>query len=191
MTLKIDKATIEFVDAPIPYLEKPSQVIGEAPKEQLGSIQKFRVTTLDTLNIIFGIVTWPAANPEVRFVEFVDGLEKYKRLQSAGKLMFIPQPDGKWLAELNVMKIGDGKDYATLHSATLAELSQLAKSDITAALVNNGAIAVDTRAALVGETNRQANRISMLVKPDSKEAVAVAFTITRVLAIMNDFGQNS
>ena len=190
MQITIDKATIEFLEGPVAFAAKPSQPFEGAPAEQSGSVQKFRVTTLDTLNVVFGIVQWPQATAEVRVLDFIDGLEKYERLIRAGKMMLLPQPGGLALAELNVMRLND-KKYFTLHGTTYSELNALAKTDASQAILEAGAKGVGTREQLVNDQTRQANRISMLVSPSAKEAIALAFTITRVLAIMNDLGQDS
>ena len=190
MSIKIDKATIELIDGPTAYFGKPASADEGYDGEQAGTVQKFRVTTLDTLNMVFGIVTWPNARPEVRSIEMLDGLHKYQRLEKAGKWSFVPLPNGDWVGELNVLKIG-GKDYPTLNSSNLAELNSLAQTDVITLLTKLGATALGTREELHGETNKQRNRLAVLVKPDAVEAIAAAFTITRVLAIMNDLGEDS
>jgi hypothetical protein len=83
------------------------------------------------------------------------------------------------------------KNYFTLHGTTYSELNALAKTDARQAIMAAGAKSVGTREQLINDQTRQANRISMLVSPSAKEAIALGFTITRVLAIMNDLGQDS
>ena len=187
MQIQVDKANIELLGSQVAYFERPANPNTEAPSEQLGQVRKFRVTTLDTLNMVFGLVTWPEAQAEVRGLEFIDGLGKYERLLNAGKMMLLNGPSDTFVAELNVMKIGS-KDRANLHGSTLDELSFLASTDFEKLAQKHGAIAVGTRSALDGTQNRNANRLAVKVKKDGFEAIAVAFTVTRVLAIMNDLG---
>ena len=187
MTIEIDKATIEFLGEPVDIFEKPMGPFDGAPKEQVGNVQKFRVTTTDTLNMIFGIVTWPQANAEVRHLEYIDGISKYERLENAGRLSLFGVTGARLLGELNVMKYGS-KGRPTLHGSSLDELSYLAGSDFSELLKEHGAIAVGSREDLEGSTGRTAKNLSFLVDEKNVEVIAVAFTVTRVLAIMNDLG---
>jgi hypothetical protein len=191
LSITIDKATIEFIDGPAPLFGKPASPDEGFTEDQVGEVQKFRVTTLDTLNMVFGIVTWPNGRPEVRHLETLGGLKKYERLEPAGRWTFVPLENGFWVGELNVMKIGKNKDYSTLHGTNLDELAGLAKLDVAAYLTSLGANEVGTREEIHGEVSKQRNRLAMLVKPGSNDVIAAAFTITRVLAIMNDLGEKA
>jgi hypothetical protein len=191
LSITIDKATIEFIDGPAPFFGKPASPDEGFDADQVGQVQKFRVTTLDTLNMVFGIVSWPNGRPEVRSIEMIDGLHKYQRLEKAGRWSFVPLETGSWVGELNVLKIGESKTYPTLHSSSIEELNGLARTDVVALLKSLGATAVGTREEIHGETSRQRNRLALIAQPGSKEAIAAAFTITRVLAVMNDLGEKA
>ena len=185
--MKIDKAAIEFVDGPVDFFAKPISPFEGAPNEQSGTVQKFRVTTLDTLNQVFGITTWPQAQPQVSSLELITGLEKYERLEAAGRLTIGTAKDGKWLAELRVMKFGE-KGRQNLHRASLDDLDYLTGSNFESLFTNYPDVVIGTRAVLDGETNRQATALAIKCNPENYEAIALAFTVTRVLAVMNDFG---
>ena len=187
MQIQVDKANIELLGSPVSFYEKPANPHVGSPPEQIGQVQKFRVTTLDTLNMVFGIVIWPEAQAEVRGLELIDGLGKYERLLNAGKMMLLNGPSDTYVAELNVMKIGS-KDRANLHSTTPSELDFLAATDFEKLVLKHGALAVGARSSLDGTQNRNANRLAIKVKKDGFEAIALAFAVTRVLAIMKDLG---
>jgi hypothetical protein len=185
----VGKAAIEFLEKDLPYFEKPMAPLdAEDDSEQTGSVSKFRITTTDDLDMVLGLVTWPAAKPEVRSIEFIDGLKKYERLSKAGRLGILPFDEaGFWIAELRAMKIATNA-WATLNSATLEELSIMAQSDAASLLLENGALELGTRAELFGDTSRRKNYLAMKCRAGDTKAVAVAFALTRVLPVMHDFG---
>lgn len=187
MAIQVDKATIEFLGEKVDFFDKPLAPNEDAPQEQIGSLQKFRVTTLDTLNMVFGIVFWPAANPEVRFIEFIDGLGKYERLENAGRWSLFPAGGNTLVGELNVMKYGN-KGRPTLHGAEIADLDTLTKGSFASLMTENGALAIGERQDLDGTSGRNSRRLAVKIEASNREAIAIAFTVTRVLAIMNDFG---
>jgi hypothetical protein len=184
----IDKATIELLGDQVDFLGKPSNPKNGAPADQVGKIQRFRVRTLDTLNMIFGIIDWPAAEAEVAFVEFIDGLDKYRRLEKAGRLMLSELNNREWVAELNVMKIGS-KGYPTLHASDLSELNALCNGDFASLISDLGDAKVGPKVGFTGIQNRNATRVSASLAKNKPLAIAAAFTVTRVLAIMNDLGE--
>lgn len=189
MKVVVGKAVIEFLEKDLPYFEKPMAPLdAEDDSEQTGSVSKFRITTTDDLDMVLGLVTWPAAKPEVRSIEFIDGLKKYERLSKAGRLGILPFDEaGFWIAELRAMKIATNA-WATLNSVTLDELSIMAQSDAASLLLENGALELGTRAELFGDTSRRKNYLAMKCRAGDTKAVAVAFALTRVLPVMHDFG---
>lgn len=88
--MKIGKAEITFLGEAVPFAGKPMTLHADAPEEQLGQVNKFRVTTTDQLDYVFGIVQWPNANPEVIFFEAIDGDSKYESLTHADRLGILP-----------------------------------------------------------------------------------------------------
>jgi hypothetical protein len=185
--LKVNRCQIEILDGVVPIVDKPMSPEDGYLDEQVGSLQKFRVTTTDDLDHVFGLITWPNARPEVRSVEFVDGLSKYKRLEGAGRWSFIPVGSGQWLGELNIMKY-NGKERPTLCRPTSEELNHLAGGDAQTLFLHNGAIKLGTREALTGDQTRQRNSPALLVAEGDVKAIAAAFAVTRVMAIMYELG---
>jgi hypothetical protein len=187
--LAVGKAAIEFLESNVDYFETPMAPLDpDDNSEQKGSVSKFRIITTDDLDMVLGLVTWPAAKPEVRSIEFIDGLEKYERLSKAGRMGILPfEEAGFWVAELRAMKIATNP-WATLNTVTLEELSVMAQSDAASLLIENGALELGSRAELFGDNSRRKNYLAMKCKPGDTRAVAVAFALTRVLPVMHDFG---
>jgi hypothetical protein len=185
----VGKAAIEFLESNVDYFETPMAPLDpDDNSEQKGSVSKFRITTTDDLDMVLGLVTWPAAKPEVRSIEFIDGLKKYERLSKAGRMGILPFDEaGYWVAELRAMKIATNP-WATLNAVTLEELSVMAQSDAASLLIENGALELGSRAELFGDNSRRKNYLAMKCKPGDTRAVAVAFALTRVLPVMHDFG---
>ena len=188
MKIAVGKAQIEFLESGVSFTEKPmSPQKGFEGLEQSGTVAKFRVTTTDDLDMIFGLVDWPNASPEVRHLETIDGLEKYKRLENAGRLGIGVFQDSFWYAELRAMKYA-AKDWATLNHVSLAELGVMLEGDVHGLLTGAGVLETGSKADLVGDTSNRKNQLTFTCEVGNKKAVAVAFTLSRVLPIMYDFG---
>jgi len=155
--------------------------------EQTGKIQKFRVTTTDGLNHIFGVVSWPAAQPEIISVERIAGLEKYKRLEKAGRVSIVETKDGNWLAELKVLKYGN-RDYPTPHTSNWPELDYILGGNAQVTLADAGAVAVGSRALIDSETNKNRFNLAVKVSPRDYQTLAVAYALTKILSVMHDLG---
>lgn len=187
--MKVGKAQIEFLGDAVPFAGKPMVRQTDAPEEQLGKVTKFRVTTTDQLDYVFGIIEWPSADPEVNFLDAVDGLSKYERLQSAGRMGVQTKFGDFWLVELTAMKINADKGRANLAGASLQKLDEFSGTDTKGLLKELGALGVATREDLVRDQSRNRNVLSLTCAEGNLEVIATAFVITRVLAIMMDYGQ--
>jgi hypothetical protein len=188
--VKVGKAQIDFLGEAVPFAGKPMALHSDSPDEQLGVVNKFRVTTTDQLDFVFGVVRWPEANPEVIFFEAIDGESKYESLTHAGRLGVLPNFGDFWLFDLRAMKYNQVTKKTNLAGAVVEKLDVFVDGDSIQVLKNHGALGIGTREQLVGETNKKRNQLAMTCKVDDIEAVAVAFTVTRVLAIMKDYGHN-
>jgi len=155
---------------------------------EVGKLKSFRVTTTDTLVLKVGVVSWPSGSFDVVPFEKVQGLMKHDFLESRGRTSLYVQENGDWLFVLRAFKWNELQQKPNLADATLPELSELAEEDFEELLISHGAKAVGTREKLVGETNRNRFQLAMLVEPHNMEAIAAAFTVTRVLAVVKDFG---
>jgi hypothetical protein len=190
MKIAVGKAQIEFLESGVSFTEKPmSPNKGFEGLEQSGTVDKFRVTTTDDLDMIFGLVEWPNANLEVRHLETLDGLEKYKRLENAGRLGVGVYQDSFWYAELRAMKHA-AKDWATLNQVSLTELGEMLEGDAEKLLTDSGVLKIGSKAELAGDTSNRKNNLAFMCEIGNKSAVAVAFTLSRVLPTMYDFGMN-
>lgn len=188
MTIAVGKAQIEFLESGVAFTEKPmSPHKGFDGLEQIGTVTKFRVTSTDDLDMVFGLVDWPNANLEVRHLETLDGLEKYKRLENAGRLGVGVLHDSFWYSELRAMKYA-AKEWATLNQVSLAELGEMLEGDAEQLLIDSGVLKIGSKAELAGDTSNRKNHLSFTSEIGNVQAVAVAFTLSRVLPIMYDFG---
>lgn len=185
--MQVNRATVELIAGSSPIGDKPMHVHEGSPEEQAGTVQKFRITTTDDLDFIFGLVTWPSARPEVRAIEMLEGLSKYERLVNAGRLSLIPVDQDLWLAEINVMKF-NGRDRQTLNRPTSDELNYLAGGDAEKMLFDNGVKKLGTRELLVGDTSTKRNALAVIVGAGDVKAVAATFALTRVMAVMYELG---
>jgi hypothetical protein len=188
--MQLGKANFDFIDEVQPYVGKPMSLPDGAPAEQVGTLRKFRVTTTDKLDHIFGIVEWPQADPEVISIQRVEGESKYERLERAGRMGLMTKFGDFWLVELTAMKFNPQNERVNLAGADLSALDYFLGSSLEQALLAAGANAVGSRQALVGDESKNRRVLAMKCPKGSYEAVAMAFVVTRVLAIMHDFGMS-
>ena len=182
----ISFATIEFIEGEQNFDGTP--ISSSSKENEVGKLKSFRVTTTDTLVLKVGVVSWPSGSFDVVPFEKVQGLMKHDFLESRGRTSLYVQENGDWLFVLRAFKWNKLQQKPNLADASLQELSELAEEDFEQLLISHGAKAVGTRETLVGETNRNRFQLAMLVEPHNMEAIAAAFTVTRVLAVVKDFG---
>jgi hypothetical protein len=189
--IQVGLASIEWLELDQPYVNKP---MGQGELEITGLCDKFRVTTLDGLNMVFAIIRWPSHKPEVNYITHSSGESKYERLKSAGRLGVFNSTNGQndiWSFELRAMKYGEGQSRPTLKQVTLRELDQLLEGQSALELLTeHGAQQVGKRGDIApAEAGRHHNELFVTTQLRNNNLIAVAFTITRVLAIMKDFGK--
>ena len=166
---------------------KPVSTRGAGP-EQVADLTTFRVTSSDELNLIVGLVQWPNDPPEVKPIDLLGGLTKHESLGRRGSMSLSESRDGNWLAILKVLKYSPDKGYFTLHGATVEEIDGYLGYSFEELVLEMGALRFGTRAEIDQETSRTANQLSMVVKPGDLKTLAFAYTVTRALAVINDFG---
>jgi DUF1009 family protein len=185
--ITIHKATIEFLGT-TSYDAKPMTPFEGAPVEQSGTMTTFLVTTSDESKITFGIVEWPDARHEVIGDEFLGGLNKYAQLKNKGRMSLLREYGDVWLGELRALRHNHEKGYPTLANTTVDKLDYLVKGNFIQ-LMNSFGAKVGTREELVNDSNpKTKNNLAFSVEPKNYEAIAVAFTVTRVLAVLYDNG---
>lgn len=179
----IGKARFEVVESEVPYEGKPTA----SDVTAIGTLTTYKVTTSDLSALKFGVVTWEDDTSEAIPIDFLDGEQKYERLERAGRLTLINH-ENSWIAELNAMKFNPDKGRSNLASATYDELSEFVESDLKETLERFGRVSIGTREQLHGETNRNRFKLSMKCEKGNKDVIAAAYVITRVLATLKDFG---
>lgn len=183
----LNKAVIEMLDQEVDYLGVPmdSEANGE---EAGGKATLFRVTTSDTLDATFALVVWGDFTPEIRIHNFENGLQKHERLKSAGRMSIMTCKDGNWMVELTALKYPTDGGRPTLKVPTMEELDELVSQDFTELMLALGALKIGTRGEIDAETSRRKNYLAMTVKRNELDSILAAFTATRVLALVKDFG---
>ncbi len=187
MELSINKAVVETLgsgvkifDAPMDPKAKGEKVTGEATL--------FRITTSDTLDSTFAFTIWDEFIPDIRIHSFDAGLEKHERLKSAGRMSVLKSRDDNWLVELTALRHSADKGRPTLSAPTFEELDQLASQDFSQLMLELGALRLGTRLEVDKEDSRRKNYPAMVVSQGDIEPILAAFAVTRVLALVKDFG---
>lgn len=188
--MKLGKSEITFLDLRQPFVERPMSPFDGASEEQAGQITRFRVTTTDLLDAVFGIVEWPYAETEVRPIEVEAGESKYLRLKASGRLSVMQHGSDQWFAELRAMKYNHESNKANLASIDIERLQYFSSSEFEDLFQKNLGN-LGTRASLVADQGKRRNQLAFTCKKQNYEAVAIAFTATRVLPIMFDYGLDS
>lgn len=188
-SFNISMATVEILDNEQIFNGTPIASVSKEP--EVGKLKTFRVTTTDTLVLKVGVVSWPSGSFDLIPYEKVQGLMKHDFLESRGRTSLYVQENGDWMFVLRALKWNEKQQKPNLADATLAQLNELAEQDFEELLKSCGAKAVGRREELVGETNRNRFQLAMLIEPRNMEAIAAAFTVTRVLAVVKDFGMES
>jgi hypothetical protein len=190
MRIDVGKANVELLASDVAYFSKPMSVSKgfDQNQEQEGIGSTFRITTTDDLDIVIMVVTWPNASPEVIFLEWLDGLNKYQRLKSAGRLGVLLNPGPEWVAELRVLKYSQKESRPTLARSSFEDLSSMLGSDSVAFLLETGALQVGTRASIIEDAGPRRNELAMKFRQGDANILAAAYALTRVLPLMHDFG---
>lgn len=188
MKINVGKCTIELSEEKTNYISTPMDNTSEASGEQRGLANIFRVTTTDELDIQYGLVSWPNAAREVCFFDWHGGDTKYGSLQKGTGRLAISSAGENEIFQIRAMKYNKVSQKANLASVSLEDLDDWAREDFAELLKKHGAIEVGTKEELIGEENKNKNVLAALIPKGNLEAVAVAFAVTRVLAIMYDYG---
>ena len=185
--ISISKCEIELIPGTKSYRGKPVSDRGGGA-EQIAKLTTFRVTSSDELNLMVGLVEWPSDPPEVKPIDLIGGLTKHASLARRGSMSLSDSRDGNWLAVLKEMKYSPDKGYFTLHGAASEEIDHYLGYDFKELALEIGALRFGTRAEIEDETSRTANQLAMVVPKGDLRSLAFAYTVTRALAVINDFG---
>lgn len=187
MELSISKAVVETLDSEVSITQIPVDAKAEGQK-LAGVASLFRITTSDTLDATFALIQWPDLNPDIRIHSFDNGLEKHERLKKGGKMSILSLRDNNWLVELTALKYSSAKEWPNLHVPTFEELDELAGQSFRELMLELGALRVGSREEIDQETHRRKSYPAMIVPKGEIEAILAAFTVTRALALVKDFG---
>ena len=185
--ISVSKCEIEFLPGSKPYRGKP-MADRKSMVEQTGKLSTFRVTSSDELNLIVGLIEWENDEPEVAPIDLISGLQKHRELVRRGRMSIKMSQDGKWLVVLSVMKYSPAKQYFTLHSGKLEDLDEYLGHSFKDFLMRSGALRFGTRGEIDGDTSKTANQLAVVIEPGDIETLAIAYTVTRPLAVINDYG---
>lgn len=188
-SLSVSKIEITFLNIQTPIQDRPTDS-EKGSAAQLGSADLFRVESSDGLNGVFGVVTWPDANPEVRIVEFLSGTPSQEDLKTKGRMSVVLSRDGKWLVELRAMQFDKKKGYYLLKNYELSLLNELIEGDFRELATSLGALRIGSREDIDQETNKRKGYLAMVVEPGDLKPLALAFSVTRALTIVKQVGQN-
>jgi hypothetical protein len=86
------------------------------------------------------------------------------------------------------MKFNPVSRKENLASITLEQLQVFSQNEFLPAI--NARAKVGTRAELANETNKNAGSLAFLCDANDVTACAIAYTATRVLAVMYDYGRS-
>ena len=180
---QIGMAKFEVLEKEIAFEGKPIR----AQETTVGKLTSYKVQTTDLSTIIFGIVTWPDETTEVIPIEFVEGEQKYSKLGTSGRMSLINDGD-HWIGELRAMKFNSVSKLFNLATTSYEDLCELAEEDIKTFFYKFGSVEVGTREALHGETNKNKSRLAFKCQAGNKDLVAATYVVTRVLAVLKDYG---
>ena len=185
--ISVSKCEIEFLPGSKPYRGKPMAARNEGI-EQIGKLTTFRVTSSDELNLIVGLIEWENDDPEVAPIDLISGLQKHNELVRRGRMSIKISQDGKWLVVLSVMKYSPAKQYFTLHAGKLDDIDNYLGESFKDFLMGSGALRFGTRGEIDGDTSKTANQLAVVIEPGDIKTLAIAYTATRPLAVINDYG---
>ena len=187
MELSINKAVVETLDSGVKIFDIPMDPQAKGEKVT-GDATLFRITTSDTLDATFAFTIWDQFIPDIRIHSFDAGLEKHERLKSAGRMSVLTSRDDNWLVELTALKYSPEKGRPTLRTPGFQDLDELSSQDFSQLMLDLGALRLGTRLEVDQEDSNRKNVPAMVVPIGELEPILAAFTVTRVLALVKDFG---
>jgi hypothetical protein len=186
-TIKISKCEIEIFSEEKPISGKPISM-KNVEGDLVGKLRTFRVTSTDELNLVVGLISWPMNMQEVKPIDLLGGLEKHEILGHKGQMEIKMASDGNWLVTLRTLRFNPEKRYFTLVNAPLTEINEFLGSSFKDELERRGVIRFGTKEFIEGDKGRSANQLAMVIEPGNLEAIAVAYTVTRPIAVIKDYG---
>lgn len=131
-------------------------------------------------------VVWQTGARDLRPWRVLSGKQPVESLSRGRLRLGISRlPDGTAWCELRVARVKAGSDaWSTLVEASLADLRQITGSDPTQLFVaNTGAVAIGTKAELLGRTDNTRNRICLIFPEKAALPPLVVFACTRLMPL--------
>ena len=162
--------------------DKTPPVDGRATLAELETPDGFKGT--------LGVIEWPDGSAEINLVDFAEGPDVYRRMESAGRTQVLTE-NGHWLLVVRALKWGD-KNRATLHNVTFEELDKLIKEDSQATLLTFPNVQLGRYGDMQPKTSAQfKDAIGMKVPVGEMDALAAMYAMTRVMPLMVGLGLNT
>ncbi len=157
--------------------------------ETTGRATLAELKTSDGFDALLGVITWPDGRQDVRIADFIAGAAPYERLIRAGTFSIKTNGD-KWVVLIRGMKV-QGKDYPTRTRVTWEELNWLTGGDFQASATGHGASEFGLYGSLSTTSgSAQKNDLALACPVGVVEPMIYVYAITRVEAIMQQFGIN-
>lgn len=154
-------------------------------KEAIATLAELE--TPDGFKGTLGVLEWEDGTGEIKLVDFANGPENYRRLESAGRTQIISQGD-KWVAIIRALKYGEKLRF-NLHNVTLEELSRLIREDAGEFLEKIPNTVITRYGDLQPKATAQHREaIGISVPKGEIEALAAMYAMTRVMPLMMNFG---
>lgn len=188
MEIRVGKSIVNIDETEVPYMGKPMDTSSEDASEQQGKAIKFKIQTTDGLLIQYVLLSWTSANREIRLLESFAGETKYEPLSKGTGRLAINKVGQNELFLLRALKYNPRTNKANLATVNVSKLNQWAEQPIALLLESCGADSVGTKQEIIGDQGPNKNVLSVLIPAGNVLAPIIAFTITRVLAVMHDYG---
>ncbi len=162
--------------------EKSPPIDGKATLAELETPDGFKGT--------LGVIEWPNGTAEINLVDFAEGPDVYRRMESAGRTQVLTE-HGHWLLVVRALKWGE-KNRATLHNVTFPELDKLIKDDSESTLLSFPHVELGRYGDMQPKTSAQfRDAIGMRVPIGEMDGLAAMYAMTRVMPLMVGFGLNT
>jgi hypothetical protein len=184
-TFTAGHVAVRILDGVSDFVGSPAR--GEP--ETTGRATLAELKTSDGFDALLGVITWPDGRQDVRIADFIAGAAPYERLIRAGTFSIKTNGD-KWVVLIRGMKV-QGKDYPTRTRVTWEELNWLTGGDFQASATGHGASEFGLYGSLSTTSgSAQKNDLALACPVGVVEPMIYVYAITRVEAIMQQFGIN-
>ena len=173
----------EVADEQVEYEGTP---IG-APKS-VGDATPIRVVDTGNLILDCALVCWPKDAIDLRAIQKLNGPVQYDRLVHGGRLGVRVLSPGTWTCDLKILRgRADNPLWSNLVKAAKEDLDLMADGDSFELLGSFGAIEIDLREVLLGDTSAHKYALAMTCEEGDVDAIAAAYVLTRCVPTHRGF----